>query len=73
MNGSQLQGLLMVVFGAVCVVFAKPFGTKASGFQRRVFGVDLTPRSLQLGYLFGGLLFCLVGGLALIGVVEFRQ
>jgi hypothetical protein len=72
-SSSQLQGLLILVFGTVCVVFAERFGTQASEFQRRFFGVDFKPRWLQLGYLVGGMVFCLVGGLAVIGVVEFRQ
>jgi hypothetical protein len=69
----QVQGLLMIGFGTICIAFSNVFGRRTSEFQRQVLGVELTPRALQLGYLFGGLAFCLVGGLALLGVVEFRQ
>ncbi len=71
--GPAVLGLLMIGFGMVCIVFSEVFGRRASQFQRQVFGVEFTPRSLQLGYLVGGLAFCLVGGLVLMGVVEFRQ
>lgn len=67
-----MQGLLFVVFGIACIVFSERFGTQASQFQRSMFGVEFTPRSLQVGYVLGGVVFCLLGGLALIGVVELR-
>jgi hypothetical protein len=73
MSLSQFQGLVMVAFGTVCTVFSERFGVQASAFQRRVFKVDLSPRSLALANLFGGLAFCVVGVLALIGVVAFRE
>jgi len=69
---SQLQGLIFLVFGLVSIAFSEYFGRRASQVQRRLFGVEFTPRFLRLGYLFGGIVFCVVGGLALVGLVEFR-
>ena len=69
---SQLQGSIFLVFGLVSIAFSEYFGGRASEVQRRLFGVEFTPRFLRLGYLFGGIVFCVVGGLALVGLVEFR-
>lgn len=69
---SQVQGLILVIFGVVCIAFSKTFGTRTSSVQRRLFGVDFTPRSLELGYVLGGIVFCIIGGLAIFGSVQFR-
>jgi hypothetical protein len=67
---SQVQGVIILVFGVVSITFATTFGARASAFQKRVFGVDISPRFLELSYLIGGIIFSLVGALALLGVVH---
>jgi len=71
MSNSQVQGLILFIFGVVCIAFAERFGKRAGEFQRRAFRVELAPRFLHLGYLLGGLLFCVIGGLALLGWLQF--
>ncbi|PYQ18742.1 MAG: hypothetical protein DMF81_23975 [Acidobacteria bacterium] len=63
--------MILVIVGVVSIAFSKAFATRAGKVQRRLFRVELAPRFLQLGYIFGGVVFCIVGGLALLGLLHF--
>jgi hypothetical protein len=70
---SEFQGLIMIIFGSVSIAFAKSFGRRAEHFQERFFRVRMPRHFLERAYLFGGLVFCIVGALALLGILQLRE
>ena len=67
---SEVQGVVLFLFGVTCMAFAKPFGRRASAFQARVFRNDVSPAALRRGYLFSGLVFAVVGVLTFFGIMR---
>ena len=69
---SQFQGLILMIFGVVCIAFSKPFGNRAERFQERFFRIRMPPRFVERAYLLGGLVFTVVGALSVLGILQLR-
>ncbi len=66
-------GLALLVLGTIVVLLRKPIGARAYSSQARLFAVKSSPATFERAYALAGLVFMVVGLLALLGVVHFGK
>ena len=66
------EGIILVMTGIASIYFRSVMAKWASEENYRILRIRFDERIYQISFLFGGLLFLVIGTLTLCGVIKFK-